>query len=352
MFRHFRLLLVILLLAVSPVYSFHNQGVGNCNGCHTMHNLEDNQPVDPENPGGNSYLLRDATPSDVCLSCHATNNGAVFGTDPIAPPQEKGAGNFVFLLEDNINDATDGIINPISGDKAGHSINAPSMGVSIDGTNTTAPGGNFLSADLGCTSCHNPHGNENFRLLNSTGTVQDGLYSFMYAAPDAEGISLTTSESQSNHTAYKSGMAFWCRNCHNNIHRGNFSGFQHKIQGSLGTNVANRYNVYNGTQSPTGGNPATAYLAEVPFEDINMTTSYTGGAATLSEIACMTCHRAHATSSPHAGRWDFNVDYLQDDGIVSASYPIPIPYTNTNQRPLCEKCHDMYTETEMIPVMQ
>ena len=41
--------------------------------------------------------------------------GEVLGTNPLAPPPERGAGNFVFLFETNINDAPDGATNVIPG---------------------------------------------------------------------------------------------------------------------------------------------------------------------------------------------------------------------------------------------
>ena len=147
----------IIILLFQPIFAFHDKGVASCSGCHIMH-AEDGTALSPD-----GYLLKGETASDLCLSCHSTNYGAVFGSDPLSPPPLIGAGNFVFLLEDNINDAADGITNPSSGDKAGHNINAPSMGVSSDGTFATAPGGTFPSSELGCTSCHDPHGNSNFR---------------------------------------------------------------------------------------------------------------------------------------------------------------------------------------------
>ena len=66
---------------------------------------------------------------------------------------------------------------------------------------------------------------------------------------------------------------------------------------------------------------------------------YSCGARSLS------CHRAHATSAPDAGRWDFSVTGLAEDGIESGSYALPNPYDG-NQRSLCNKCHarDEYDE--------
>ena len=65
------LITAALCFVASPVLAFHDHGVADCAGCHTMHNSEDGALVDPDSPNGNAWLLRDATPSDVCLGCHA-----------------------------------------------------------------------------------------------------------------------------------------------------------------------------------------------------------------------------------------------------------------------------------------
>ena len=322
-------------LNVDTALAFHEQGVAACSGCHTMHNSQDGLLVDPDAPNGNAYLLIDGTPSDVCLHCHSS----AFGTDPLAPPDEIGAGNFVYLLEDNLNDAFGGATAPIPGDAAGHNVVAPSRGSSADGTLTTAPGGTFPSSVLGCTSCHDPHGNADFRMLNGVGTVQAGLYTFTSPAPAGVGLSIFSgAESQSNHSAYHSGMSDWCGNCHRNMHTG-AGRFVHPAQRALGAHVASAYNLYNGSSDPLGGVVATAYITQVPFETPGMTTTSTTGPAASNRVMCLSCHRAHATSAPDAGRWDFNVTYLADDGVESGSYPLPDPYNDPAQRSLCNKCH-------------
>jgi hypothetical protein len=339
--RKILLLVAAFCFAISGnALAFHDAGVAHCNGCHTMHNSEDGALVDGDSPNGNPWLLKDATPSDVCLSCHAEGLGAVFVADPLAPPDEKGGGNFVYLLEDNINDGHEGSLHPIAGEAAGHSIVAPSKGVGADGTILTAPGGTFPSSSLGCSSCHDPHGNGEFRLLYGIGQVQDGLYTFTNAAPDADGISIFFgAESNSNHTAYKSGMSAWCGNCHGDFHDNNTK-LIHPSGSTVGGSIATTYNLYNGTEDQTGGVAATAYLAAVPFEDAANTTSSTAGPTAGSTVMCLTCHRAHASSAPNAGRWDFNVTLLHEDGVESGSYQIPDPYSSINQRSLCNKCHN------------
>lgn len=330
-----------LCFITSPALAFHDGGVARCSGCHTMHNSEDGALVDPDSPNGNPWLLNDATPSDVCLGCHATRSGAVFSADVLTPASEKGAGNFIFLLEDNLNDGHNGASNPILGDAGGHNIVAPGHGLGADGTLGMAPGGTFPASSLGCSSCHDPHGNASFRMLYGIGTIQDGLYTFTNAAPDAEGISLSGTEANASHTAYKGGMADWCGNCHGGFHSAdNPTKLIHPTGETLGGSIAGTYNLYNGTDAQLGGAAATAYLAAVPFEDAANTTVSTAGPSASSLVACITCHRAHATSAQNMGRWDFDVTFLHEDGVESGSYAIPDPYASVNQRSLCNKCHN------------
>ncbi len=312
----------------------HEGGVGACSYCHVMHGR------DLPTQGGGGLLVADSA-SDVCLLCHADTYGAVLGIDPLAPPPERGPGNFVFLLEDNLNDGPDGGTNPLGGDAAGHNIDAPGHGLSSDGTYLNSPGGSYPSSSLGCTSCHDPHGNGNYRFLYGAGPVPPGE-TFQNPAPTAVGLPFDgPSESSSHHVAYLGGVSRWCGNCHSAyLNRHNrWMGFKHLTDGSLSSKVIQRYDSYNGTADPAGGSTATAYLAEVPFQDLGEAVSATWGPGAGSRIMCLTCHRAHATSGPRSGRWDFNVDVLGQDGVMSGSYPLPNPYADPGQEPLCRKCH-------------
>ncbi|MBL7033382.1 MAG: hypothetical protein ISR91_04485 [Candidatus Delongbacteria bacterium] len=326
-------------VAAGTALAFHDAGVAHCNGCHTMHNSEDGALVDPDSPNGNAWLLRDATASDVCLSCHGDHLGAVFGDDPLAPPSPIGAGNFVYLLEDNLNDGHAGASNPIGGDAAGHNIVAPSRGVAADATLMSSPGGSFPSSSLGCSSCHDPHGNDDFRMLYSAGPIQDGLFNFTNAAPEATGRSIFGG-APGAHTAYQDGMSSWCGNCHGDFHDEANGRLIHPSGSAIGGTIAQTYNLYNGTADITGGAQATAYLEEVPFEDAaNTSIMSTEGPSAGSKVMCLTCHRAHASSGPDAGRWDFSVTLLEEDGLESGSYALPDPYGDDDQRSLCNKCH-------------
>jgi hypothetical protein len=169
--------------------------------------------------------------------------------------------------------------------------------------------------------------------------VQNGVHSFSNAAPDAAGLSIHhANETNSRHSAYRSGVSAWCGNCHGDFHDATGT-FVHASGSAVGGAIAALYNAYNGTADPAGGSQATAYLAAVPFEDPSATTTATGGPSASSTVMCLSCHRAHASSAPDAGRWDFKITFLDDDGVESGSYAIPNPYSNSSQRSLCNKCH-------------
>lgn len=341
---HRVLLAIATLLVAFPSYAFHDGGVASCQGCHIMHESEDGM-VPTTGPTGD-WLLRESYPSEVCLGCHADNHGQVLGMDPLVPPPEYGGGNFVFLVEDNLNDGVGGALNPIPGHVGGHNVVAPGYGLYADPDRTAAPGGSFPSSALSCTSCHDPHGNANFRMLLDSGQQSSIGYVFTNPAPLAQGLDLIgVPENSGNHTAYRQGWADWCGNCHGMYHdESRMQLFEHPAQHGMGGDERDDYNSYEGTDDPTGGSYATAYLAEVPLESASATTTQVSGADTGSRVMCMSCHRAHATSAPKALRWDPNVTYLADDGVESGSYVIPNPYPSTTQRSLCEKCH--WTEVE------
>ncbi len=141
-----------------------------------------------------------------------------------------------------------------------------------------------------------------------------------------------------SHTAYKGGMSGWCGNCHGNFHNNNTQ-LIHPSGQILGGAIAAAYNSYNGTDDQIGGSAATAYISAVPFEDPANTTTSTAGPSATSQVSCITCHRAHATSAQNSGRWDFTQTFVALDGNVSLSYKIPSPYPSANQRSLCNKCH-------------
>jgi hypothetical protein len=331
-----------LALALAPAaLPFHDDGTARCSACHVTHG---------ERPEVGDGLLRAGNATDTCLRCHESRHGNTWGPgdDPLAPGDLYGGGQFVFLLEDNLNDTPGGAAEPIAGHAAGHSIISLDKGTSADPVHAVAPGGTYPSSAMHCTSCHDPHGKGgHFRLLYGSDHPESRagghVFSYTYPAPDAEGIPLHgPAESDSHHSAYRSGMSDWCANCHGHYHDDSSPGgaFEHPVDELLPPQIAEHYNRYDGTGQPPASEP---YLALVPFEDPAVGIGYTGTASSgSSRITCVTCHRAHASSAPRAGRWDFNVESWAAEGVESGSFPIPNPYpaAGSAQEDLCHKCHE------------
>lgn len=348
------LLALVLGFCSSAAYAFHDGGVAYCSGCHTMHNSQNGALIDPLHPAGNAYLLKVGNASDQCLSCHAAY-GQFDGGIGYGP-----GGDFYWLTK-TYTWSSHGT-KTSKGESHGHNIVSPANGLVVDATLAHAPGGDFLSTRLGCTSCHDPHGNESFRLLygdEGPGPVYDGgRYDFAHAAPLAKGNSRTTTvgngnETDAKHTVYKSGMSNWCANCHPNFHSDITNNFVHTEE-DMGSTVAATYNAYVNTDDQVSGDQATSYRGLIPFEAVNVDlatadpTNYTKGPDGVDQVMCLTCHRAHASAFDDAGRWDMDAAFIADshpqatDGGVGPNDATNKYYQYTfvnNQRSLCNKCH-------------
>jgi hypothetical protein len=350
--------ILTLALSASAVLAFHDGGVAECAGCHTMHNSQDGALVDAANPNGNAYLLNAGNSSDTCLSCHAAYGQFAGGTG-------YGAGGDFYWLTKTWSWSAHGHTSTSEADAHGHNIISPANNLAVDATLSSAPGGDFLSQYLTCTSCHDPHGNQNFRILydSNLGPIYPGVgrYNFASDAPEAYGNSRRTVsgsgiETDLAHTVYKNGMSDWCANCHDQFHSNNTTNLVHPTGVGLGTTVAAAYNAYISSDAVIGGVEATSYRGLVPFEAVNVdfddplfdSENYTQGPTGADQVMCLTCHRAHASPFNDMARWDMSETFLVDshpaselegatlDDLANMYYDYDFP---TNQRSLCNKCH-------------
>ena len=343
--------ILISMLAAGSALAFHDGGVAECAGCHTMHNHQDGAPVDTVNVTGNQYLLKADGATDTCLMCHAAygqmNGGLGYGP----------GGDFYWVTK-TYTWSSHGHGYSSEGDSHGHNVISPAYGIAVDATLDVAPGGTFDSDYLGCTSCHDPHGNQNFRILyasNTDGPITGSTrYDFDEAAPVAVGNSRRTNkgdsgaEANDNHTLYISGMADWCANCHINIHSGNTTNTVHETGVALGT-YADAYNQYVDSDDLTGGSQASAYWGLVPFESVDADTSMLRGPDSNDQVTCITCHRSHASAFPDIARWDMTETFIADShpqptdvgytAADGANMYYDYTFTTVNQRSLCNKCH-------------
>lgn len=145
--------------------AFHGGGVAHCDGCHSMHNSADNPRA---GSATSAALMKGSDASSTCLNCH---NGA--GRYHIASANGANTnqgGDFFWVAKDYTYDVR-GTTKTSLGDNHGHNIVAADFGFAADPTNVTAPGGSMQANTLGCTSCHDPHGQVAGGTSNGTAAI-------------------------------------------------------------------------------------------------------------------------------------------------------------------------------------
>jgi predicted CXXCH cytochrome family protein len=354
-----------------------------------MHNSADNQigqggvPEEGEEFGyplpatASGQLLKGTDASSTCLNCHAGGGGGyhVFSTN--ASNWSPG-GDFFWLTQSYTNSNWSGSVTS-EPDQMGHNIIAKDYGLTVDDTNTNAPGGTYPSNSLGCVSCHDPHGQVmggtangqkpisvsgsygdapvgdtiagNYRLLG------DINYDVITAAAPIAVISVTDKygETDASHVAYGTGMSEWCGSCHGE-YLVTDKLLKHPTSVSLGGTIATTYGAYVATGDYTGV-AATSYTALVPFEHnetdkLLLDPEDTSGPVADDQVMCLTCHRAHASAFTNITRWDMEHELLAESwptaanltamGAIddSAYYGRDIAADFGDfQRSLCNKCH-------------
>lgn len=374
---------VAVVLFALPYYvdAFHEGGVGYCEGCHDLYGFQGNN----EREAGVRGMLRGSDPSSACLRCHA-NNGEDHNILSNDGSTFTPGGDF-YWLKRTFTYNSYGATKRSAGNRHGHNVVARDYGLNEDPDLALADGGSYPTSAMSCISCHNPHGitkgnkrNEmamsvsgsyggnppdgiiagNYRLLGGigyNGGSQAGNADFAYDAPVAVANSNDWIETDTNHTAYGSGMSEWCSNCHSeflNSYSKHPAGNDAKLTGEIITN----YNSYMKTGN-FSGTQANAYTALVPFElgtsdkSLLNTSSMSGPEAYgKANVMCLTCHRAHASAFEAIGRWDFQATFIADshpragDGGASGNDIINSYYGRDMtaefgfyQRQLCNKCH-------------
>ena len=405
----------LLAVGVSTTsYAFHSGGVAECVGCHSMHTPK----------AGGSFLLIGSDQSSTCLSCHehAGDTGPSsyhISTAPAdmptgVPPKQRTPGGDFGWLKKTYTMTIRGTTSTEDGATHGHNIVALDQGYAADPTNTTAPGGTFSSSQLGCQSCHDPHsanrrlpdgsyvkggvlgsatapivasGSYNSQVLPIPAGQSYGVYRLLRGLGDSSrgvtfnGVFIAVAPSTYNMTeatnqvrvAYGNAgtntIGNWCATCHPDMHSS--GNYVHPIDQSLGTEQANIYNAYVKSGDLTGA-AATSFTSLVPFientGDIATLKShssnaggYLAGPATSDKVACLSCHRAHATGWTEMLRFNVEGEFMIYNSLFpgtdttptvpqfargrlgaetqAAYYDRPVTQFASYQRLLCNKCH-------------
>ncbi len=379
---------VITFAESGIAYAFHKGGVGYCEGCHDLHISQEGLfqgQEQSDDTGLTGHMLIGRDPSSTCLLCHA-EEGAFHNVFSKDGSRYTPGGDFYWLKKTftaNVN----GKLYRSEGDNHGHNVVAADYALTEDRALTSAPGGVYSAYAMGCNSCHNPHGTisgnagnnmpisvsgsygeiapegtitGNYRLLGGIGynggSMSNGVI-FTQPAPVAVTGSGKWTETDSNHTAYGSGMSEWCGNCHDDLVD---NGKKHPSgnNAKLSSAIISNYNSYVKT-GDISGTQATSYTSLVPFELgaddkslLDPSSSSGPAAGGKAGVMCLTCHRAHASAFQDIGRWDFQAAFIADshpksgDGGITGSDVLNSYYGRNMlaqfgryQRQLCNKCH-------------
>ena len=360
----------VLFLSSGTPEAFHSGGVAECGGCHSMHTPK----------VGGSFLLIGTDPSSTCLTCHmhAGDTGpssyhiATADADMpagVAPLQRTPGGDFGWLRKD-YSFTVRGTVTNEGGETHGHNIVAADTPFTVDADNPTAPGGTFPSGQLGCTSCHDPHGRVRRRADGSYATgaalggtadpiIASGSYdnSVAPAAGQAVGtyrllrglndnsvpgvtftgvaVAVTPSSYNRTEAATQTRTAYgasgintwgnWCASCHPGMHSS--GNYVHPVDQSLGGTVTAAYNAYVKSGDLTGV-VGSSFTSLVPFAENTMdiptlqshaknNDSVLTGPSSSDKVVCLSCHRAHASGFPEALRWNMEGEFM----VYNSLYP-------------------------------
>jgi len=286
-----------------------------CAGCHRIHT------------GQNEFLLKQAsTVADFCYSCHGTGGpgsdlavqeGTFYGAAAAGPPYGGKTPSATLGLRAGGFDYAR-INTTDSGFETIGALATPQPVTSWhtnDGTVAgTVWGNGALNSGAGpiynleCTSCHDPHGNGNYRVLRSVPTGSSGTGTPTPApvviADQANPKVYTTSNYFSTGPVDGAQLSSWCATCHTRYLAGPIANsgdtiftFRHRSNGALGTTCI-KCHASHGSNASMPGNPVTGttYSATVPWPGGGSGTTDTNNSRLLkmdNRGICIKCHTGY-----------------------------------------------------------
>jgi hypothetical protein len=283
------------------------------------------------------------------------------------PAQRTPGGDFAWLRQGWKNTGRTGLVHAPD-PRHGHNVVSGDYAFPADPDLSTAPGGAYPAASLHCTSCHDPHGQYRrladgsfattglpifasgsyhdspeplpdvsaagaYRLLGGAGYAPAWLagdHAFVADPPDAVSPASynrdePTQEAQT-FVAYGRRSSEWCANCHpaflSNGYTSGMAGLRHPAgeRARLTAAVVEAYNAYVTSGVMTNADPARAYSTLAPFEvgtgdyaALKARASASGAidrsASASANVACLSCHRAHAGGFDALLRFSLGPDF-------------------------------------------
>ncbi|MCL5256492.1 MAG: hypothetical protein M1319_01695 [Chloroflexi bacterium] len=329
-------LVLVLTLAFAGM-AFANAGphggydadTAACAACHRAHTAV----------SADGMLLKATDEYALCTSCHgqgASGTDVIDGTYGGSGTLNGGA--FASMGGVNVTSA-----HNVQGLNGGNGLGT-AWGSGMGTNNTDGKG---VVGTLKCTSCHNPHGSTNYRILKDGALGHGDTADTIKWVPNEAGLlspqnnqvlalpgasyTATTARMQ----AYTNGINLFCANCHEEYLT--LSGA--RSQPSTTTGSSSKY-LYPGTQDANDGNGNIARFRHTTSRarDPNSSVrplrmallSITSDPASTSSygLTCLTCHYAHGTTAA-ASSYAANVQPTNDSALLFY-----------NNRGVCQACHN------------
>lgn len=316
----------LILLAFGNRASSGDYHIGNglhCSDCHIMHASRNGIAYGGglPNPTGYPNLLRAATTSELCLTCHDGGSGTGDSAPDVmmaAPYETASVKRAAGAFQAGVGSSTDN----------GHDLGVASQ---------TAPGGTWSNGVGGtsCADCHEPHGNSYYRnLVPVPGNA--GSNRLVTAVTQTALTPTFTQYSVSNmsYTSSTNGLAAWCQGCHTNFHGSpgvaNMGGapggdtpgsssywFRHPTMGiTMAQGVTNHH--IDATYW------FSSALSRIPVVSPSGMIPGTSGGSD-NEVFCGSCHKAHGSTHRYGLIWDDPTTSAVEDGTLA--------------RQTCQACH-------------
>lgn len=237
-----------------------------CTDCHTQHNSANGVPMRTDsNPAPAEAMLLRATPMELCLSCHdgSKSNAPAVLSQSTAPDWAGG----MFPLTDQATTSN------------AHHLNSPIAEVPPGGTQPMV---------LTCTTCHDPHGNSNYRNLRpdplNAGVPISVVVKQGVTANGANPLQVYVPANLTD----KGKMSAWCQTCH--------------TAPAMSPDHPTDKQIYGAVDSTTG-QPDTSWsnwtsLMTYRVRVVNPTDDVVPSQD--DQVFCLSCHKAHGSPNQYA----------------------------------------------------
>jgi predicted CXXCH cytochrome family protein len=270
-----------------------------CAGCHRIHT------------GQNDMLLKDAgTVLEFCYSCHgnggpgsdlAVQEGTLYGS-PSGPPYGgktavgalRGGGfESARIKTDDATPDTIGALAAPAITQSWHTVDGTTAGT-LWGNGALGTAGAGPSYTMDCASCHDPHGNGQYRILRSVPTGSGAAAVAVTDQPDPKTYG-TTNYLYMGGPVSLAQISSWCATCH------------------------------------------TRYLSSSTADSGDAIYTNRHRSDGSSNRACITCHASHGTNAAMTGTYSASMEW--PGGGAGTTDNNNSRLLKMNNRGICIKCH-------------